>query len=215
LRRQETPGGASQKYKRTGTRPTISANRQNKADRPERNDDMSLVQYAKSELERAGMFSKDSDYNGMLGDAVLKLVEVFAAQGHSGASASMTVALFRRVAMFEILSPLTGKDDEWNEIGEGVFQNKRASNVFKKGEGKAYCGDAITWKNEKGFCYTGTADGMRSRQYIPAFPFTPRNFVIDVTEEEIGKDDFEFHIKNPEDLEKVWAVYERPSKQKG
>jgi hypothetical protein len=29
------------------------------------------------------------------------------------------------------LSPLTGVDDEWMEVGDGVFQNIRCSSVFK------------------------------------------------------------------------------------
>lgn len=47
-----------------------------------------LTDYAKDELTRAGLFDKDSDYDGMLGTAALEIIEVFAKQGHSGMSAS-------------------------------------------------------------------------------------------------------------------------------
>jgi len=57
---------------------------------------MGLMEHAKKELELAGLFAKDSDYGGMLGDAVLELIEKFAEQGHSGASAGMVSDLFGR-----------------------------------------------------------------------------------------------------------------------
>ena len=40
-----------------------------------------LVEFAKKELELAGLFDKDSDYNGMIGGAVLKMVKDFADGG--------------------------------------------------------------------------------------------------------------------------------------
>lgn len=94
-----------------------------------------LVEYAKSELERAGYFDKDSDYGGLLGPAVLKMVEQFSDEGHSGYSARIAMTLFEKVAMFEPLTPLTGEDDEWNEIGGGSYQNRRCSHVFKDATG--------------------------------------------------------------------------------
>jgi len=36
----------------------------------------------------------------------------------------------------------------------------------------------------------------------------PKRFVIDVIEEEVAKDDWELHIKNKKDLDKVWEVYD-------
>lgn len=57
-----------------------------------------LVDDAKRNLVAAGLFDADSDYDGMLGSAVLELVKKFAAQGHSGASAHLTLELFDKVA---------------------------------------------------------------------------------------------------------------------
>lgn len=37
---------------------------------------MNIIEFAKNELEIAGMFDKDSDYNGMIGDAVMELIKV-------------------------------------------------------------------------------------------------------------------------------------------
>jgi hypothetical protein len=91
-----------------------------------------LATYAKRELELAGYFKEDGMYGGMLGKAVMDLVEKFAEEGHSGMSASITINTFERVARFEPLSPLTGADDEWVEVSRGMFQNSRCPHVFKE-----------------------------------------------------------------------------------
>lgn len=98
-----------------------------------------LVEHAKYELERAGFFKKNSIYGGMLGRSVLDLIKAFAKQGHSGMSANMAINLFERLAKYKPLVPLDFCDDEWNECGEGTFQNKRDSAVFKEGKnGRPY-----------------------------------------------------------------------------
>lgn len=45
-------------------------------------------------LAERGMYDEDSDYDGMLGEAVEELSLVFAEQGHSGASAFVTLSIF-------------------------------------------------------------------------------------------------------------------------
>ena len=40
-----------------------------------------LTDHARNELKLAGLFDKDSDYDGMLGDSVMELVKVFSKQG--------------------------------------------------------------------------------------------------------------------------------------
>lgn len=97
-----------------------------------------LEKHARYELERAGLFDKDSDYGGMLGESTLKLIKVFAEEGHSGMSAAMQVEIFRRLASFKPLSPLTNSPDEWVEVSDKVWQNKRSSDCFSNDGGKTY-----------------------------------------------------------------------------
>lgn len=184
-----------------------------------------LTQHAIDEMKIAGLFDKDSDYNGMIGDAVLELIEVFAKQGHSGHSAPMVVSIFQKLANYQTITPLTGEDSEWNNVSgltDNTFQNNRNSAVFKNGkDGRAYYVDAIIWRTPTGTTWCSSAQLsspyqkagtepqiIRSVQYIKAFPFTPKKFVIDVIEEEVAKDDWVFHIKNPDDLTAVWEVYD-------
>jgi hypothetical protein len=134
-----------------------------------------LVSHAETELRLAGFFDKDSMYGGMLGNAVLQMVKLFADEGHSGMSANLAVSAFERVARFEPLTPLTGADDEWTEVGDGVWQNKRCSHVFKGEDGRAYDIDGKIFREPDGGCFTNSD----SRVYV-TFPYTPKREYVDV-----------------------------------
>lgn len=151
-----------------------------------------LEQHAKMELELAGMFDKDSDYDGMLGDAVMELVKCFAKQGHSGCSAAMTLALFQKVASFKPLTPITFKDEEWVDTGNDAFQNKRNSAVFKKGkDGRPYYIDAHYQKTQTGSTWGGSisvGDGRVVRKCYIKDPANMPKICIDVIDWEVNKD---------------------------
>lgn len=131
-----------------------------------------LEVYAREELKRAGLFDKDGSYGGMMGDAVLKMVRQFDREGHSGYSASMAISIFQKVARFNPLTPLTGADDEWNEIGNGEYQNRRCSHVFK-GPGGAYDIDGRVFEDPDGSRYTN----FDSRVPV-VFPYTPHTEIV-------------------------------------
>ena len=102
-----------------------------------------LVDYAKNELKKIGMIDSGEPYNDLVTKAILDLIELFASQDHSGFTAPYVINVFSRLAKFKPLSPLTGEDDEWNDVGDGHLQNKRYHAVFKDKEGIAY---NIEWK---------------------------------------------------------------------
>lgn len=134
-----------------------------------------LETFAKDELTRAGFFNEDGDYGGMLGEAVMKMVKLFADEGHSGHSAHLAINVFERVARFEPLTPLTGADDEWMEIGEGQYQNRRCSHVFKGGDGRAYDIQGRVFREPSGACFTN----RDSRVYV-TFPYVPKVEYVDI-----------------------------------
>lgn len=94
----------------------------------------SLTTHAEAELEASGLLSPDSDYEGMIGKAVLELVQTLARQGHSGFSARLTLDVFQRVAAFKPLGPLTNDPGEWMHVADGprgpLFQSRRQSSAF-------------------------------------------------------------------------------------
>jgi len=138
---------------------------------------MSTIEHAKQELKAAGLYDSDSDYGGMLAEAVMKLLEVHVEEGHSGASNSMVINLFSKLANQEPLGPLTGEDGEWGEPydHEGTRQNKRCSHVFMNADGSAYDILGKVFREPNGSSYT-SADS-----HVPVqFPYTPVTEYVDV-----------------------------------
>lgn len=101
-----------------------------------------LVKHAQEELKLAGLFDKDSDYDGMIGEAVLELVKVFSKQGHSGFSASWTLDVFNKVANYKPLTPIGKSKDEWMNVSDmstdPMWQNKRRGTTFSRDGGKTW-----------------------------------------------------------------------------
>lgn len=140
---------------------------------------MGMIDWAREELERAGAFDPNGDYGGMLGESVLKMVRVFAEEGHSGYSAKLALAMFERLADWQPLTPLTGGDGEWNEVSDGVWQNRRCSRVFKETDGRAYDIEGRIFREPNGACFTN----RESRVYV-TFPYLPTREYVDVPGEE-------------------------------
>ncbi len=90
-----------------------------------------LVAHAEDELRRAGLFDNDSDRDRKVAQAVMELIEKFSNQNHSGFSSRSTIEIFHKLSQFHPLTPLTGEDGEWVEIGKNFFRNKRCSGIFK------------------------------------------------------------------------------------
>ena len=143
---------------------------------------MSMMEWAKRELDLAGYKASDDpdDVNNWMRNDVLKLLEMFVEQGHSGFSAKYAIKLFETLANWKPLSPLTGEPDEWTEVSADVWQNKRASNIFKGEDGRAYWMDGIIWwkwhkdnpEDIYGEPYQTYFTNRDSFVYIDSFPWT-------------------------------------------
>lgn len=134
---------------------------------------METKEYGRKELERIGYFKEGDDpYNDAVANAILELLEVFDKQGHSGFSAPYVIGKFERLAMFKPITPLTGEDDEWDEVpvpGSIHFQNKRYSAVFKdKRDSRAYNIKGKIFSDDGGKTWFTNKD---SKVYID-FPYT-------------------------------------------
>lgn len=143
-----------------------------------------LIEHAKKELQAIGYNLEETEEgpNKWIVKNILELLDVFSKQGHSGFSASYCVSLFAKLASLEPACPLTGKGDEWNEVGEGIFQNKRCSHVFKGADGRAYDIDGKIFRDPNGALSTN----IDSRVYIE-FPYTPKSEYIDRKPDDANK----------------------------
>jgi len=139
---------------------------------------MGYREHAETELKALGynLDDKEEGPNKWIMENLFELLEVFSAQGHSGSSAPYCINMFKKLASFEPLSPLTGEDWEWTEVTDGVLQNKRCSHVFKE-NGQAYDILAYVFREPNGCCYTS----KESKAEI-TFPYTPKTEYIDVKE---------------------------------
>ena len=139
---------------------------------------MSLKSYAESELDIVGLTADSKDeMNVAMRKHILHMVDEFADEEHSGFSASYAINILTKLLSFKPLSPLTGEDDEWNEVGDGWYQNKRASDVFKDNDGPYWGQGRVFWEwwtdpeiNE-GKPYKSYFTSKNSRVPI-TFPFT-------------------------------------------
>ena len=133
--------------------------------------------HALREFRAAGWTDENGKFHDEMQEAicthVLRLLEVFADEGHSGTSAPYAINLFSSLAKFEPVAPLTGEDWEWichtdeRTNGASVYQNKRCSSVFKQSDrfdGKPY------WLDGKVFwewvSYPDINDGKPFKSYF-------------------------------------------------
>ena len=148
-----------------------------------------LREYAEQELtELFDGESTDPMNRAMMAD-IMELVETFAKQGHSGFSANYCINLFNKLARYEPLTEILNNESEWmncaflDKDSGHLFQNKKCFALFKEGkDGKPYYLDAIVWKESDGMCFTGTVEGISSRQQVKSFPFRPKTFYVNVGE---------------------------------
>jgi len=105
--------------------------------------------------------------------------------GLASLTADVIARSLKAVLTHQILSPLNGTEDEWNDLAHdrspSVWQNNRDFAVFKQTDGRCVYNNGIVWRdvnNKRSF--TGVVNGIDSRLQIREFPFMPKTFYIDV-----------------------------------
>lgn len=152
-----------------------------------------LIEHAKTEFRAAKWMDADGNYldemQGMICEHLLKLLQVFSDEGHSGTTAPYTLSAFDRLARFKPIAPLTGEDWEWTEVGverggSPLWQNKRASHVFKDEDGAWDIDGRVFWEwsrrpldeDEEGYPGTKTYKSYytcRESRVPVTFPYSP------------------------------------------
>lgn len=134
-----------------------------------RGSDTGLVQHVRREV---AMVDSDVVLN------CTNIARVFCLEGHSGGSASVVIPWIERSLSWEPIAPLTGADDEWEDIsdisGEPLWQNRRCARVFKDGAGACYDVRGLVFREPSGACYTNG----KSRTPV-VFPYTPRTEYVE------------------------------------
>lgn len=125
-----------------------------------------MIEWAKKELER---IEHDKEgFQDCIDENILELLKVLCNQGHTNHTVAYVLNMFDRLAHYLPLTPLTGEDDEWNEVSDGLYQNKRYSAVFKDADG-AYNIDGKIFSYDGGETWFTNKDSR-----IPiSFPYMP------------------------------------------
>ena len=106
-----------------------------------------LKEHFKKELDMAGLIDKVSDYNVLIGKALMELCKTFSGQGHSGFSANWVLSLFDTLGHYKTLTPITDDPKEWNNVSEysgggqnspAMWQSTRNPSLFSENKGKSY-----------------------------------------------------------------------------
>lgn len=155
--------------------------------------------HAMNEFRAAGWIDENGgwvdDWQEMICNHVLALLDVFNGEGHSGSSAPYAIDLFSKLAKFYPIVPLTGEDWEWNNVSDicdsETYQNNRCSAVFKSADrfnGQPYYIDGkVFWE-----WYRSEEDGKMYKSYftnkdsqVPIeFPYTPKTEYVFISTDE-------------------------------
>ena len=129
---------------------------------------MNLIEHAKNEFKLLNWPGND-EMQKVMCENILEVLEVISKQGHSGFSIQYLMNHVNRLVNYKPISPLTGKDDEWNDVGEGLLQNKRCGAVFKNTDtNNAYYLDGIVFIAPDGCGFTSKQSHINIE-----FPFNP------------------------------------------
>lgn len=122
---------------------------------------MTLLSYAKQELDLLGIKDKSKDNpDSWMRDHILKMIEVFEEEGHSGSSAKYAISILTRLLDYKPLTPLTGEESEWMEVGFETSQNRRHYSVFKDQTGTYWSDGIVFWE----WCLT--EEGKKIKTYF-------------------------------------------------
>jgi len=128
-----------------------------------------MERHAERELNT---FFGDDPMDHKMRKDVTEIIHVFGSHHHSGFSAGIAISLLQCLLKWNPLTALTGEDDEWIEVAENMWQNRRCSRVFKERMSepelppRAYIIDHYIFEEANGVCYTGS----RSKKSI-IFPY--------------------------------------------
>lgn len=170
-----------------------------------------MINYAKSELAR---ITKDEDgLQRRINRDILEIVKIFSNQGHSGFSGSYALSILNRLLRFKPITPLTGEKEEWNDLGDGRWQNKRCSSVFRTKDGDFEDIDGIIVSDNGGITWfsSGRFHKKISFPYYPSVE--PEKVYIEYTEDVpagFTGDHYEIITDQPE---RIKALYERKRKE--
>lgn len=144
-----------------------------------------IVDWAKCELDRLIENDEDGTQQLMNGD-ILEIVEVFSKQGHTGFTASYALGILKRLLAYKPITPITGEDSEWNNVGDRYQQNNRCSAVFRENNDNstAYYIDGKVFSDDGGKSWFTNRDSRVPVTFPYYVPEKPEYIILENDEEQ-------------------------------
>lgn len=135
---------------------------------------MSLQNYSEFELSKLAQANSTDENITKLVTYITQVICEFESAQLNNMDAMHLLSVLPRLLRFKPLTPLTGEPNEWEEIGLGVFQNKRCSSVIQFEDGHVIDRDQFVVSDDGGLSwYTSNkfkSDPIKFPYYPPTYP---------------------------------------------
>ena len=137
-----------------------------------------LLDYAKKEFEILKNNMKEVDPKlldqiVLLEKCIIEIIEILEKPEYKEIPENFILEFLKRLMLYMPLTELTGEDDEWVEIGDNLFQNKRCRTVFKENE-ECYDSEGIYFYDEKNDTYYTSKNSRIKIDFPYIVPTEPR-----------------------------------------
>lgn len=158
-----------------------------------------LIAHAERELALSGIASPSSPDGGKVANYAMSLIRLISTQNQNQATVKATLDVVLALCMFQLMSPLTGSEIEWERERDGKQVNKRYKAVFRDATG-VYNTSAIIWVLPgKNIFYGDLPSGASSTVPIK-LPCYPHSVQLEITEDQSAP-------LHPEQYEEVLALF--------
>jgi len=150
-----------------------------------------LVAFAEAELSR--LQNDEYGMQEMMNRHLLKMVQVFSDEDHSGFSANYAINVLNRLLRYLPISVIEDKPEDWIDVSDGLFQHKRCSKIFKDKklfDGQAYNLDGRVFSNDNGESWFTNGNSKLPIEFPYYVPLHPFKYLVDENGEiicEIGR----------------------------
>lgn len=148
---------------------------------------MNLLEFSKNELEKIEKQCEDDDglaIQKLMTKNLMDCIQVFSDAHFSGFSANYAINALTRLLSYKPLTPLTGEDDEWEDVsqyqsGKKLWQNKRCREIFKDENNNAYWVSAKYFSDDEGHTWYTSQDSSIPVTFPFNVPDEPEYIIID------------------------------------
>lgn len=143
----------------------------------------STIQHALSEFVFVEWMSSEGTFDDEMQESIcqdlVQVIETIVDQGHSGFSLTYLIKQLTVLLKQEPLTPLTGEADEWVQVQDNLYMNKRCSRVAKYSKDK----EAYDIEGQVYYEKNVDKDGNEYKTYFIKTPFKSITFPYTPTTE--------------------------------